>query len=266
MDAYRDQNYLLNRQYQDATNFGARVDLHRRFRVNPYGFHRWVFDHFTLNEGSQVLELGCGPGGLWRSNHQRIPASWQITLTDFSPGMLQEARALLGEERFTYQVADAQALPFADESFDAVIANHMLYHIPDLKRALSEIRRVLKPSGHFYATTFGREHLRELDELIWKQWPHRPGKGLGKSAPFMLENGQEQLAPFFTQVTLETYEDALEVTEAEPLAAYVFSGRLGSFLTQEMRESFTNLIRQELAARGTLHLTTALGMFEAQKA
>ncbi|MBO0792518.1 MAG: class I SAM-dependent methyltransferase, partial [Ktedonobacteraceae bacterium] len=164
MDAYRDQNYLLNRQYQDATNFGARVDLHRRFRVNPYGFHRWVFDHFTLNEGSQVLELGCGPGGLWRSNRQRIPTNWQITLTDFSPGMLQEARALLGEERFTYEVADAQALPFADESFDAVIANHMLYHIPDLNRALGEIQRVLKPSGHFYATTFGREHLRELDE------------------------------------------------------------------------------------------------------
>src|SRR6185437_6831553 len=102
MESDGNQAYLLNSQYKDATNFEARVELHRRFSVNPYGFHRWVFDHFTTNEESKLLELGCGPGGLWRSNRGRIPAGWQITLTDFSPGMLQEARARLGEERFAY--------------------------------------------------------------------------------------------------------------------------------------------------------------------
>ncbi|HTK06872.1 MAG TPA: class I SAM-dependent methyltransferase [Ktedonobacteraceae bacterium] len=265
MDTYRDQTYLLKSQYKDATNFGARVDLHRRFRVNKYGFHRWVFDHFKLGEGSKLLELGCGPGGFWHSNRERVPASWQITLTDFSPGMLQDARKLLGEERFAYEIADAQKLPFADASFDAVIANHMLYHIPDLPEALGEIRRVLKPSGHFYATTFGRKHMRELDELVWKSWPNSPWKGLGESSPFILENGQEQLAPFFAQITLDTYEDALEVTETEPLAAYAFSLRLGALLTTEMRESFLNLIQQELAARGTIHITKASGMFVSHK-
>lgn len=266
MDKYRDQTYLLNSQYKDAANFDVRVELHRRFSVNKYGFHRWVLDHFKLDEGSQLLELGCGPGGLWRSNRERIPASWQITLTDFSPGMLQQARQRLDEERFAYEVADAQALPFADASFDAVIANHMLYHVPDLPRALGEVRRVLKPSGRFYATTIGREHMRELDELVWKRWPNSPWKGLGESALFTLENGQEQLAPYFARITLDTYQDALEVTEAEPLAAYAFSGRLGSLLTREMRESFTTLIRQELAARGTIHITNASGIFEAHKA
>ncbi|BCL79674.1 transcriptional regulator [Ktedonobacteria bacterium brp13] len=265
MNNYRDQTYLLNSQYKDATNFGARVDLHRRFSVNKYGFYRWAFDHFKLDEGSTLLELGCGPGGLWRSNSDRVLANWQITLTDFSPGMLQEARKMLGEERFAYEVADAQILPFADASFDAVIANHMLYHIPDLPRALGEIRRVLKPSGHFYATTFGRKHMRELDELVWKYWPNSPWKGLGGSSPFILENGQEKLALFFAPVTLDTYEDELEVTEAEPLAAYAFSGRLGSLFTREMRESFINFIRQELAAHGTIHITNASGMFEAHK-
>ncbi len=265
MDKYHDQAYLLNSQYKDATNFSARVDLHRRFSVNKYGFHRWVFDHFKLDEGSKLLELGCGPGGLWQGNLKRIPASWQITLTDFSPGMLQEARKHLGEERFAYEVADAQELPFADASFDAVIANHMLYHIPDLPRALSEIRRVLKPSGHFYATTFGRKHMRELDELVWKLWPDSPWKGLGESSPFILENGQEKLAPFFAPITLDLYENALEVTEAEPLAAYAFSLKIGSLLTGEMRESFINLIRQELAAQGTIHITMAAGMFESQR-
>lgn len=266
MDGYRNQTYLLNQQYKDATNFAARVELHRRFSVNTYGFYHWIFDHFQLSEGSTLLELGCGPGGLWRSNHGRIPASWQITLTDFSPGMLQEARQRLGEERFAYQVADAQALPFAAASFDAVIANHMLYHIPDLPRALTEIGRVLKPAGHFYASTIGRQQMRELDELVWKCWPNNSWKGLGASAPFVLENGQEKLAPFFAQVTLDTYEDALEVTEAEPLAAYAFSGRLGFLLAREMRELFVNVIRQELAERETIHITKASGLFEARKA
>ena len=83
---------------------------------------------------------------------------------------------------------------------------------------------------------------------------------------FVLENGHEVLASFFTQVTLHTYEDALEVTEAEPLAAYALSGKLGSLLSSQKREAFTGLIRQELAERGTLHITNASGMFEAHKA
>jgi ubiquinone/menaquinone biosynthesis C-methylase UbiE len=265
MGTFRNQAYLLHSQYKDATNFSARVDLHRRFRVNKYGFHRWAFDHLKLDEGSALLELGCGPGGFWRSNRDRIPAGWQIILTDFSPGMLQEARKLLGEEGFVYEVADAQKLPFADATFDAVIANHMLYHIPDLPQALGEIRRVLKPSGHLYATTFGRQHMRELDELIWQYWPQSLWKGLGESSPFVLENGQEQLAPFFAQITLDTYEDALEVTEAEPLAAYAFSRRLSSQFTREMRESFVHFIQQELNARGTIHITNASGIFEAHR-
>jgi ubiquinone/menaquinone biosynthesis C-methylase UbiE len=255
----------LNSQYRDATNFSARVRLHQRFSSNKYGWHRWVFDHFELDEGSIVLEVGCGSGLLWLSNRHRIPAGWQITLTDFSPGMLKTAHEQIGEERFVYQVTDVQALPFADASFDAVIANHMLYHVPDLPRALAEIRRVLKPDGRFYASTIGREHMYELDELIWKCWPNIPWKGLGKSAPFTLENGQEVLAPFFTQIVLHTYDDTLAVTEAEPLADYAFSGKLGSLLSSQDREAFIVLLRQELAERGTIQITNASGMFEARK-
>jgi ubiquinone/menaquinone biosynthesis C-methylase UbiE len=266
VDEYRDQTYLLNDQYKDATHFLARLDLHRRFRVNPYGFHHWVFDHLKLDDGGQLLELGCGPGLLWLSNRRRIPAHWQIVLTDFSPGMLQDARQRLGEERFSYAVADAQALPFADASFDVVVANHMLYHIPDLPQALAEIRRVLKPTGRFYASTIGREHMHELDELIEKHWPNSAWKGWGKSSPFILENGQEILAPFFGHVTLHRYEDALEVTEAEPLVAYMLSGRIGSLLASKQRAALTAVIQQELTERGTIHLTNVSGLFEAQNA
>ncbi|HEU5375616.1 MAG TPA: class I SAM-dependent methyltransferase [Ktedonobacteraceae bacterium] len=265
MGLFRDQTYLLQKQYQDAANLNARIDLHRRFSVNPYGWQRWVFDHFKPGEESTLLELGCGPGTLWLSNRERIPAGWQITLTDFSPGMLEEARQRLGTEHFSYTVADAQALPFADESLDAVIANHMLYHVPDLPQALAEVRRVLKPGGHFYASTVGREHLRELDELLSQAQLDPHWQRFKQNASFVLENGQEQLTPFFQQVTLHIYEDALEITEAEPLAAYAFSGTLGQKIGSEKRQRFITLVEQKLAVHGAIHITKASGMFEAIK-
>lgn len=70
-----DQTYLLHDQYKNGQNFNTRVELSRRFSVNSHGFSHWVFDHFTLPEGSKLLELGCGLGLLWKSNRTHIPAS-----------------------------------------------------------------------------------------------------------------------------------------------------------------------------------------------
>ena len=69
----------------------------------------------------------------------RIPAGWSITLSDFSPGMLDAAwRNLVVTGRaFQFKEIDAQSIPFEDETFDAVIANHMLYHVPDRPKAIA---------------------------------------------------------------------------------------------------------------------------------
>lgn len=265
MAAFNNQHYLLNEQYKDASNFNARVELHRRFSTNTSGWHPWVFDQLQLAEDSKLLELGCGPGFLWRSNYQRIPASWHITLSDFSAGMLEEARQRVGDEYFTYQVADAQALPFSDESFEAVIANHMLYHIPDLARALQEIQRVLKPGGRFYASTVGRKHMYEMDELLAKAEFRPAWQNFKQNAPFTLENGEEVLTPFFSQIALHIYEDALEVTEAGPLIAYALSGKLGETVNDDKRAALAMLIEQEITTHGAMHITKASGMFEARK-
>jgi hypothetical protein len=89
------QSYLLKEQYHDASNFAARVRLSARFKTNPGNFHRWVFERLHLGPASRVLELGCGPGLFWPSNLDQIPADWDITLSDFSPGMLRDAERVL---------------------------------------------------------------------------------------------------------------------------------------------------------------------------
>ena len=144
--------YLRRHQYADSRNLDARFQLHDRFSVNQYGWHEWVFDHLQLPGRARVLEIGCGPGLFWQKNASRRPASWDVTLTDLSPGMLADARRALASPGAThrYATADARHLPWPDAQFDTVIANHMLYHVPDRPRALAEIRRVLRPGGRLY--------------------------------------------------------------------------------------------------------------------
>jgi len=261
-----DQEYLLNSQYRDASNLNARIELHRRFSTNKYSFNRWVVDHFNIPRPARILEAGCGPGHLWAQNADRLPEDWDITLSDFSPGMLQEAQKNLRNRNghFTFELFDVQSIPFEDRHFDAVIANHMLYHVPDRARALSEIRRVLKPGGRFYAVTNGENHMREMPELVKKFDPGAEDtQGIAFSLPFRLENGGQELAQWFSTVTLHLYEDGLIVTEAGPLVAYMLSMPTGVVTIGDKVPEFTRFLEGELAAHGAIHITKDTGIFEA---
>jgi ubiquinone/menaquinone biosynthesis C-methylase UbiE len=193
--------------------------MHDRFSTNPASYPRWVFDGYDFGEDADVLEVGCGDGTIWRKNAERVPEGWRLTLTDLSAGMVEAARAILGD-RAQYGVTSVDELPFADESFDGAIANHMLFHLEDRTRALSEIRRVLRPGGLFVATAIGRDHLREL----WELEPPRDGIWSKTRERFTIELARGELAPFFAAIELERYPDSLEVTDAEALAG-VFRSR-----------------------------------------
>jgi ubiquinone/menaquinone biosynthesis C-methylase UbiE len=182
--------------------------------------------------------------------------------------MVQQAQQNLrdSQRHFEYEVIDAQSIPYDDENFDAVIANHMLYHVPDKTKAFSEIRRVLRPGGRFYASTVGRAHMRELDELAHKFEPDAELLFDGnKTHSFILENGVEQLSQWFTNVTLRQYKDALLITEAEPLVAYVLSmiRLVENTLEGDKIAEFTKFVEEELARHGAIHVTKANGLFEA---
>lgn len=250
---------FVREQYRDGTNLDARIALHARFSTAPRSLPEWIFDQLDLPTDARVLEVGCGTGQLWTKNFSRLPASWQLTLTDFSFGMAQTARATGVAASFAQ--SDAQAIPFRGAQFDAVIANHMLYHVPDLLRALGEIRRVLKPGGKFYAATNGRDHLRELDELAGEFGIKSASAGL----QFTLENGEPLLAKYFSSVRRIDFADALVVTEVEPLVAYIGSmfsakGLRGTEAEQRLR----GVIKERLARDGAIHITKSVGLFVAR--
>jgi ubiquinone/menaquinone biosynthesis C-methylase UbiE len=240
--------------------------IHQRFSTNPYGWFKWVFDTLLkLPENAKILELGCGHGLLWKENISRIPDGWNITLSDLSSGMLDAAwrNLVVSGRAFQFKEIDAQSIPFEDEAFDAVIANHMLYHVPDRPQAIEEIKRVLKPGGHLIATTVGENHMKEM--MDWYARVHVSQVWESFANPFTLENGLEQLQYFFSQVSLSHYEDNLQVTEIEPLIAYIRSGVRVRELSEDELSNLQHDLEKELKEKGKIFIAKDSGLFGAVK-
>jgi SAM-dependent methyltransferase len=250
---------LVREQYASEANLRARIELHERFSTTALSYPHWVFDGYDFGDEADVLEVGCGNGMIWRENLDRIPAGWRLTLTDLSRGMVDQAGAVLGD-RAAYAVADVQGLPFDDASFDAVIANHMLFHVEDRPRALGEIARVLRTGGLFRATSIGHDHLCRLRELV----PPRPGGQWEKTRErFMIEQVPQELAPFFVDVELELFpDDGLEVTELEPLLAFV---RSRGDVEEDELEPLRQAAEVEIGERGSFHVSRATARVKARK-
>lgn len=256
-------------QYRNASHLLTRIRLHDRFSINPYNWHRWVFDQLQLPDSPlHILELGCGDGSLWQRNLDRLPADWRLTLSDYSEGMLQDAQSTLADvERaipFQYAKVDARAIPYPDASFDAVLANHMLYHVNNRGDALKEIYRVLKPGGRIYASTIGSGHLREMKELLAAFDPSLVLAEKEFDQEFGLDNGAEQLAAAgFQDIDERRYEDGLRVTQSEPLIAYIRSttGNSSFSLSGARLARFKQRLDNRIRKEGYIGITKETGLF-----
>lgn len=251
----------LKSQYQNAANISARIRLHRDYSMNPLGWFPWIMEQYELEPGMRILELGCGNGALWTENCGRLPKDIRVILSDKSEGMLKDAKSALGEdERFSYETFDCSSIPFAESSFDLVIANHLLFYCEDLNRVLGECTRVLKPGGRFACSTYGQQHMKEITELVQQFNSNIVLSSECLYERFGLENGAKILADFFSDCRLLRYEDAIEVTESEPLISYILSchGNQNRLLLDRYKE-FREFVDSRTA--GGFHITKDAGMF-----
>ncbi|WP_027632680.1 MerR family transcriptional regulator [Clostridium hydrogeniformans] len=252
-------------QYKNSSNLCSRINLHELFSTNKQGWFSWLFDVIDLGEDLNILELGCGNASFWLSNKDRVPRKCNITLTDISEGMINDSIENLKavKERFNFKVVDAEKIPYDDDKFNIVLANHMLYHVADREKAFKEIKRVLKSDGRLYASTIGNTHLRELGELVREFDSRIYLSRIKLKSEFGIETGVHELNKWFNNVELLRYEDSLVVTKVEPLVDYVLStmGNAREILVDEKLTLFREFIQEEIDKNGSIFITKDTGVF-----
>jgi ubiquinone/menaquinone biosynthesis C-methylase UbiE len=261
---------MAGSQYKDDSNLAARQRMYRFATGGGIGWYPWVFSQIQAGARASILEIGAGNAMLWRECGPSAPPGWTIALSDLSPGMLGGSReALHGQRSYSFALSDACRLPWADESFDVVLANHMLYHVPDRPAALAEIRRVLKPGGRLYAATNGARHLHQFKSLIERFVPWRQVEieMNGATAAFTLENGGEQLRPWFAEMRMIAAPDSmLLVTEAQAILDYARSmDCVRRALAGAAERDFLAAVAEKIAAEGAFRIDLSRGLFLAAK-
>ena len=257
----------LKSQYENANNISARIRLHREFSTNPKGWFPWIFETGVLpyiaekSKTVHILELGCGEGSLWTENLSRLPENVHVTVSDISEGMIRDVRRNIGsDERFSYECFDCHKIPAQANTYDIVIANHLLFYCEDMAQVCSEVKRVLKDGGGFLCSTYGTAHMQEITHLVQKFDSRIILAAENLYERFGLDNGKEILAPYFEQVDTVLYEDAIVIDKADPLIEYILSchGNQNQYLLDKYQD-FRQYVKKQV--KGQYRITKEAGYF-----
>lgn len=262
-----DEKELLQ-QYMDSSNLDASIKLQDRFSSNRHGWYKWTFNNIKLDKKYKVLEIGCGNGALWSKNINLLDKDISITLTDVCEEMINSAKKSLSNysDIFDFQIVDPYNIPFENESFDLVIANHILFYMKDVDKVLNEIKRVLKVGGYFYSSTIDSKNMKELESLV---------KGFNSnikiseekiSSNFGLENGEGILSKHFCQIKKYLYEDKLVINDAKGILEYIYSipGNIIELIDTKKKD-FEKYIDSNINKQGNIYITNNQVLFESIK-
>jgi len=200
-----DPDYV-RRQYSSESGLRARKSVYQA--VGGIDARDVAFEAVQEATPRRVLEVGCGEGE-FAERLAREPGI-EVVALDQSPRMVELAQTRGLDAR----VGDVESLPFETGSFDVAVAAWMLYHVPELDRALVELARVVAPTGRLVAVTNRANHLEEMFRLVGvDRW----------ELPFGAENGEELLRRHFGRVELRDATGTVTFADAEPIRAYLRS-------------------------------------------
>lgn len=248
---------IVKKQYSTANNLNTRISIHEKYSTNKMGFGNWIISNYKIDKGIKILELGCGTGDMWMNKDSLINLCSKIVLSDFSEGMLSTAKKNIGNySNIEYKVIDIQEIPFENDAFDIVIANMMLYHVPDIAKGLSEVKRVLKNDGVFYCATYGEHGIIEYLSKILSSY----GVENNINKNFTLQNGKEILSRVFSNIVKLEYIDSLAVTNIDDMVDYIYSLSSMTSLTNVPKNTIRDILTNNIID-GILNVPKEYGMF-----
>lgn len=141
----------------EGQSFSGNIPENYDRLLGPYLFEPYALDlaeRLKKNLPNSILEIACGTGRLTSHLLNLLPGKGKLVATDISNAMLEVAKRKLHDKRITWLEADAQNIPFEDNSFDCVICQFGVMFFPDKKKAYSEAFRLLKSGGNFLFNTW----------------------------------------------------------------------------------------------------------------
>lgn len=260
-----DNTKNVKKQYENSDNLNIRTNFHEKYSSNQKSFFDFLFEKYDLFENARIIELGCGSAGQWNNHLNSLPDNSNLILSDFSESMIKSIGSNIKEKKnVKTEVLNIENIPYSNQSFDIAIANHMLYHVPDIDKALSEVSRILKKKGVFYASTNSNYGIRYfLNQILKKQNPLT--ESFYESYGFSMQNGEEYLKKFFSQVNCYEYKDTLVFTEVEPLMTWVKSIRTIATIEDYELEFLKKYLENDLAKNGKIIVPKEACLFVAVK-
>lgn len=245
--------------YENSHNLAVRINLHEKYSTNKQGWYQWLLSLIDFDGIENVLEIGCGDGTLWQKTDKKSLDNKKILLTDNSEGMVLDARKHLGD-LFEYAVLDGSRIEVED-AYDLIIANHVLFYLNDINKALANIAKALKGNGLFMCSSYGENHLREITMLCNEFDSRIRLSDVELYERFGKQNGYEILSRYFKTVNWHEYEDRLVVDNTDDLYSYVLSchGNQNEMLKGRFEE-FKQFLRDK-AKDGPLIITKEAGCF-----
>lgn len=250
------------KQYEDDSKFRKRQNFHEKYSTNKYGFKNWMFDKYKIFDGCKILELGCGNGIIWDEKYGVLPANIEIVLSDLSEGMCKIVEEKHSQHKnVQVRQIDIQNIPYEDNTFDIVIANHMLYHVPDVSKAIAEVYRVLKKDGIFYASTLGTNGFQKWLNQAFKEFNSNMDYFNIESWSFTLKNGKDVLSKQFNDIKMYEYEDSIELNDENELVEWIFTSVTMQDLDKSQFKGLEKHFTKYKDERGILHIPKQIGCF-----
>ena len=239
----------IRANYSTGKHLGAKYEVMEKYGIHKETFENWVINKLGLTGKEKVLDIGAGNGRFSIPIGKMLKEKGGFLVAcDLAEGVMTSSQMETQTHMLPvlHMVADAENLPFLSNEFDMVMANHMLYHLPNLQKGLEEIRRVLKGTGTFLATTNSVKGMPEFFRLHQKTMRELgiPFDVKENDISFSLENGKQILTEYFSHVERWVYDAGFKVTQPEPVLQYYMATQLfqGPFHDQNLSKEVRDLI------------------------